>query len=136
MRLDLAKKRGYVNELMSEIHSLREEMVNVSEAITKEFQESSDFIQQYFQLIMITNRFRQTIQFQIVLLEHVSVQLDILSLEHLSRNVVSPGCLKELLSHIAFMLYRAPCYLHQQTKQAMAYIRQFGLAGFFITFIL
>ena len=34
MRLKLAKNRGSINELMSELHSLRQEMANVSEAIS------------------------------------------------------------------------------------------------------
>ena len=66
-RLELAKNRDNINELMNELHLLREEMVIMSEAITKELQQLNDFIQQYFHLIMFINRVRQTSQFLMVL---------------------------------------------------------------------
>ena len=109
-----------INELMRELHSLREKMINVSETIAKEFQELSDFMQ-YFRLIMITNRMRQPGQFLMVLLEYVKAQLDVLLSGHLSSSVVSPSRLKELLLEIQTEL---PHYLRlpvDPTKELWKY---------------
>ena len=66
-RMDLAKNRGCKNELISENHLLSGEVANISETLEREFQELSCFMQQYFQLMIIANRVRQTGQSLIIL---------------------------------------------------------------------
>ena len=90
-RLELAKNSDRINELISEMHLLSGEVVNISKALEMEFQELSGFIQQYFQLMIIANRVIQTGQSLIILLERVRAQLDMLSLGYLSPSAVRPG---------------------------------------------
>ena len=63
-------------------------------------QELNYFVQQFFQLMMITNKVRQTSQSLTILLEHVRAQLDMLSLGHLSPSIVTPGHLRDLLLRV------------------------------------
>ncbi len=63
-------------------------------------QELDNFIRQYFQLLSITARVRQTSQSLMTLLEHVRAQLDSLSLGHLSPSIMTPNYLREILTKI------------------------------------
>ena len=48
-------------------------VANISETLTREFQELSGFMQQYFQLMLIDNRVRQTGRSLIILLEQIEL---------------------------------------------------------------
>ena len=93
----MAKNRGCIKELISEMHLLSGEVANISAALEKEFQELNGFLQRYFQLIITANCVRQTGQSLTILLEHVRAQLDMLILGHLSPSIVISGHLRELL---------------------------------------
>ena len=96
-RVELSKNRVSINWLT---RNLQEEVSNITESVKAELQELDNFIQQYFQLLSITARVRQTSQSLMTLLEHVRAQLDSLSLGHLSPSIMTPNYLREILTKI------------------------------------
>lgn len=99
-RLELTENRVSINRLINDLRELRQEIYNQSRTVVNEFQALSGFVQQYFQLISIVNKVRQSSQTLTILMEHVRAQLDMLSLGHLSPGIVTPGHLRELLLKI------------------------------------
>lgn len=90
-KLEVAKTRGNRIRLMDNMQALREEVVNVSKTMTTEFQEFTNFIQQYFQLMRIIYKVRQTSQSLMTLFR---AQLDVLRLGYLAPSIVAPDNLK------------------------------------------
>ena len=99
-RVELSKNRVSINWLTRNLHDLQEEVSNITESVKAELQVLDNFIQQYFQLLSITARVRQTGQSLMTLLEHVRAQLDSLSLGHLSPSIMTPNYLREILTKI------------------------------------
>lgn len=52
-RLELAKNRGSINWLISQLQSFRKEVFNVTETLAAELRGLEGFLQQYFQLLFI-----------------------------------------------------------------------------------
>ena len=77
-RVELSKNKVSINWLTRNLHDLQEEVSNITESVKAELQELDNFIQ-YFQLLSITARVRQTSQSLMTLLERVRAQLDSLS---------------------------------------------------------
>ena len=75
-------------------------MSKITELIRSELQELNNFVQQYFQILSITARVRQTSQSLMTLLKHVRAQLESLSLGHLSPSIMTPNYLKGILTKI------------------------------------
>ena len=94
-RVELSKNRVSINWLTRNLHDLQEEVSNITESVRSELQELDNFVQQYFQLLSITARVRQTSQSLMTLLENVKAQLDSLSLGHLSPSIMTPNYLKD-----------------------------------------
>lgn len=89
-RLEVAINREIINWLIAYLHDLRQEMANVATTITTEYQELEDFLLKHLQLLAIVNRVRQTSHTLTVLLGHVRVQLDMLSMGQLSPSIITP----------------------------------------------
>ena len=87
-RIELAKNQVNINWLTRNLHDLQEKVSNITESVILELQELNNFVQQYFHLLSIIARVRQTSQSLMTLLEHVRAQLDSLSLGHLSLNII------------------------------------------------
>lgn len=76
---------------MVNLPTAREEVANVVSTMANELQSLDGFLQQYFQLLSITSRVYQTSQSLTILLEHVRMQLDMLSMGHLSPSIITLG---------------------------------------------
>ena len=55
-RIELAKNRVSINWLTRNLHNLQEEVSNITKSVELELQELNNFVQQYFQLLSITDR--------------------------------------------------------------------------------
>lgn len=93
-RIDLAKNRETTNRLIKNVLDIQNELGQVMHSMSAELQELGGFVAQFLQLLMAINRLRQALQLS---LEHVSAQLDMLSLGHLSPSIVTPGHLRDIL---------------------------------------
>ena len=99
-RMDVAENRDSINKLIHAMYVLGQQLSAETQNITAEFEEFSEFTQTYLQLMIMTNKVRQTSQTLTTLLEHLKSQLDMLSLGHLAPSIVATGELKELLLNI------------------------------------
>lgn len=124
--LEMAKYRASFNWLINNLKELKEEVGNNLEAVTDELQELCGFVQQYFQLIIITNRVQQTGQSLIILLDHMKAQLDMLSLGHLSPSIVTLGSLKKLLLKLQAELPHHLCLPVDPTEELGKYYTALG----------
>ena len=121
-RVELAKNRGTIDWLVGSMETLQEEVGNVTDGLI----ELDNFVQQYFQLMAIITRVRQTSRTLITLLEHVRAQLDMLSLGHLSPSIVTPSHLRSILVGIRA---RLPHHLRlpvDPTKELWMYYNALG----------
>ena len=96
-REQVMENRHSLNSLINSVQALDQEIANVTGALEEHITELEQFVQVYLQVDLAIETLKQAIQGAVMYLEHLSMQLDMLSLGHLSPSVVAPDRLRSLL---------------------------------------
>jgi len=105
-RIEVSQNRQAINSLIGDLNEIDDKLENITQEIERQIVELGNFVQLYVQLDLITGELKLLIQKAMTYLEHLSSQLNMLSLGHLSPSVISPTNLKQLLKEISDRLPR------------------------------
>ena len=99
-KLQIKENRLTINKLLISLHAVDDKFQRVTQALEKEILKLEDFIQFYIQINLIAEQVQQMIQKALFALNHLSLQLNMLSLGHLSPSLVTPDNLRSILKKI------------------------------------
>ena len=99
-RIELKENRKTINRMVVSLNKLDNKLENITRALENEVFQMGQFVQLYLQLDSIIQVVRNTIWQAKAYMEHIQLQLNMLSLGHLSPSVISPKNLKDLLIEI------------------------------------
>ena len=91
-------------DLIELIQKLDVKILKMQERFSHRFIRYEKFVHTYLQFQMIFDEVKQTTQDTIFYLDSLKFELNMLSMQHLSTNTISPGNLKELLNEIEIKL--------------------------------
>ena len=94
------RKYATVNRVTASFSNLDTKLGNITQALACEVFQVGQFVQLYLQLTAIIKTARHTIWQAKFYMEHIQLQLNMLSLGHLSPSVITPSSLKALLVEI------------------------------------
>ena len=103
-RTKIAENRININKLFVDLQNIDSKMANFSRQLDKKITQIEGFVQVYIQIDEMLERVKQLIQQAMFSLEHLSLQLNMLSLGHLSPSVIKPEELMSLLLDIKSQL--------------------------------
>ena len=106
-RMEIAVNKHSINEIISTLSVIDVKINNVTEAIEKRFVEMENFIKMYLQLDLIIEELKQVTQKALWALQHLKLQLNMLSSERLSSIVIAPAMLRKILLDIESKLPRS-----------------------------
>ena len=98
-RVEMSENRQAINKIIGSLSLLDSKIGNITQALEREVFQVSQFIQLYLQLDYVIQAIR-TIWRAGTYMEHIQLQLNMLSLGHLSPAVITPRSLKKLLTEI------------------------------------
>ena len=108
-KIEISENRHAINNLITAVHTIDSKLVNITRLLRQDIQQVEYFLTQYLHLDLIAQELHQLIQKAATYLEHIiNLQLNMLSLGHLSPSVISPTNLLQLLLQIKTKL---PSYL-------------------------
>ena len=107
-RVEVAQNRRTINKLTIGLHEVDLKLKNISQELEKEITELSNFVELYVKLDLITSEVKVMIERARFYFEHLSSQLNMLSLGHLSPSTITPTAFRNLLFDIQAKL---PAYL-------------------------
>ena len=96
-RIQISENRQTINNLSISINSINERIENATKILQKEYIELEQFVQMYLQLDLVIEETKRTVSNAQMYMEHLQLQLNMLSLGHLSPSVITPKNLKHLL---------------------------------------
>ena len=99
-RVEMSENRQAINKIIGSLSLLDSKIGNITQALEREVFQVSQFIQLYLQLDSVIQAIRRTIWQTVTYMEHIQLQLNMLSLGHLSPAVITPRGLKKLLIEI------------------------------------
>ena len=94
-RIELAENRHSLGQITASLVQLDSKLDNVTQLLEKQIIEVEYFVQMYLQLESIIEEIRRTIRQASFYMEHLQLQLNMLSLGHLSPFVISPRLEKD-----------------------------------------
>ena len=96
----MSDNRQTLNKVIGSLANLDVKLGNITLTLQKEVFQVGQFVQLYLQLDSINQPIRGTVWQANSYMEHVQLQLNMLSLVHLSPSVITPRSLKGLLLEI------------------------------------
>lgn len=99
-RIQIAENRRAIMDLVECVLRLDDKVKELETLVQSRFARLEQFISTYFQFKLILDEIRQSSQNAILYLENLRVELNMLSLNHLSPSTISPRSLRKLLLEI------------------------------------
>ena len=96
----MSENRQALNKTIQTLANLDVKFGNITQALEKEVFQVEQFVQLYLQLDSIIQAIRRTVWQANSYVEHEKLQLNMLSLGHLSPSVITPSSMKSLLLEI------------------------------------
>ena len=93
-RFQISENRQSINKLSISINNIQERIYNVSQILEKQVIQLEEFVQLYLQLDLIIEEAKRTVNNSQTYMEHLLLQLNMLSLGHLSPSVITAQSLK------------------------------------------
>ena len=88
-RVQISENRQSINKLSIKIYNIKERTYNVSQILEKLVVRLEEFVQLYLQLDSIIEEAKRTVNNAQMYMEHLQLQLNMLSLGHLSPSVIT-----------------------------------------------
>ena len=99
-RMQVSENRRSIMDLIIVVQKLDRKVVNLQQAFSAKFLRLEQFVHTYLQFQMILDEIKQTTQDAMFYLDSLKSELNMLSMQHLSTNTISPKDLKELLIEV------------------------------------
>ena len=99
-RVQISENRQAIYNLITDIAQIDERLNSVTEELSKQIQELEAFISTYLQIDVVVEEIKQVISRVMMYLEHLQLQLNMLSLGRLAPSAITPQNLKALLKQI------------------------------------
>ena len=99
-RVEMSENRQALNKIIRSLANFDVKLCNITQALEKQVFQVGQFLQLYLQLDSITQAIRRIVWQANPFMEHVQLQLNVLSLGHLSQSVITQRSLKGLLVQI------------------------------------
>ena len=96
----MSQNRQTLNKIIDSFTVLDTKLGNITQALEREVFQVGQFVQLYLQLDSVIQAVRRTILQAGSYLDHIQLQLNMLSLGHLSPSVITPRGLKKVLTEI------------------------------------
>ena len=96
-QVQISENRQSINKLSISINNIQERIYNVSQILEKQVVQLEEFKQLYLQLDLIIEDAKRTVNNAQMYMEHLQLQLNMLSLGDLSPSVITIQSLKRLL---------------------------------------
>ena len=131
-RMQVTENRRPIMDLIVVIQKLDRRIMRLQETFYKKFIRLEQFVHTYLQLKMILDEIRFTTQDAVFYLENLKSELNMLSLQHLATNTLSPKDLRELLIEVEsklpnnFELPRKPrddIWFYYKTLTCLTYLQ-------------
>ncbi|XP_069106680.1 LOW QUALITY PROTEIN: uncharacterized protein [Argopecten irradians] len=122
-RVEVKENRNTINELINSADDLEGELLNFTTELGGQLQDMNDFVQIFAQLDRTIDNIKLMSQRAMFYLENLQLQINMLSLGHLSPSIVSPDNLLKLLSGIEQHLPYAVRLPHDPEKHLWDYYR-------------
>ena len=131
-RMQVTENRRSIMDLVVVIQKLDRRIMRLQETFYKKFIRLEQFVHTYLQLKMILDEIRLTTQDAVFYLENLKSELNMLSLQHLATNTISPKDLRELLIEVEsklpnnFELPRKPrddIWFYYKTLTCLTYLQ-------------
>ena len=103
-RMQVAENRRSIMDLIIVVQKLDRKISKLAQSFETKLVRFEQFIHTYLQFQMILNEIRLATQDGVMYLENSKSELNILSMDHLSTNTISPTNLKELLVEVVSKL--------------------------------
>ena len=99
-RMQVSEIRRSIMDLIIVVQKLDRKIYNLQQVFSAKFVRLEQFVHTYLQFQMILDEIKQTTQDAVFYLESLKSELNMLSMQHLSTNTISPKDLKELLIEV------------------------------------
>ena len=99
-RMQVSENRRSIMDLIIVVQKLDRKIFDLQQVFSAKFVRLEQFVHTYLQFQMILNEIKQTTQDAVFYLESLKSELNMLSMQHLSTNTISPKDLKELLIEV------------------------------------
>ena len=99
-RVQISENRQAIDNLITDIAQIDERLNLVTEELSKQIQELEAFISTYLQIDVVVEEIKQVISRVMMYLEHLQIQLNMLSLGRLAPSAITPQNLNALLKQI------------------------------------
>ena len=99
-RVEMSQNRQSLNKIIGSLTVLDTKLDNITQALEREVFQVGQFVQLYLELDSVIQAVKRTIWQAGSYLDHILLQLNMLSLGHLSSSVITPRGLKKLLTEI------------------------------------
>ena len=96
-RVQISENRQSINKLPISIDNIQERIYIVSQILEKQIVQLEEFVQLYLQLDLITEEAKTTVHNTQMYMEHLQLQLNMLTLGHISPSAITAQSLKRLL---------------------------------------
>ena len=96
-RMQVSENRRSIMDLIIVVQKLDRKIFDLQQVFSAKFVRLEQFVHTYLQFQMILDEIKQTTQDAVFYLESLKSELNMLSMQHLSTNTISPKDLKELL---------------------------------------
>ena len=99
-RMQVSENRRSIMDLIIVVQKLDRKIFDLQQVFSAKFVRLEKFVHTYLQFQMILDEIKQTTQDAVFYLESLKSELNMLSMQHLSTNTISPKDLKELLIEV------------------------------------
>ena len=99
-RMQVSENRRSIMDLIIVVQKLDRKIFDLQQIFSAKFVRLEQFVHTYLQFQMILDEIKQTTQDAVFYLESLKSELNMLSMQHLSTNTISPKDLKELLIEV------------------------------------
>ena len=98
--MQVSENRRSIVDLIIVVQKLDRKIFDLQQVFSAKFVRLEQFVHTYLQLQIILDKIKQTTQDAVFYLENLKSELNMLSMQHLSTNTISPKDLKELLIEV------------------------------------
>ena len=99
-RMQVSENRRSIMDLIVVVQKIDRKIFDLQQVFSAKFVRLEQFVHTYLQFQMILDEIKQTTQDAVFYLESLKSELNMLSMQHLSTNTISPKDLKELLIEV------------------------------------
>lgn len=99
-RVEISENRQAINNIAKNLVSIDAKVYNLTRALKLEIKELEHFLQLYLQLDLVIEELKSTTSKAFAYMAHLQLQLNMLSLGHLSPAIISPKFLRVLITDI------------------------------------